>query len=203
VELAPASLRTAGMSIRRALQARRPIRIAVTLAVAGAFFASLGVAAPPEAPVHLTPGAPAPSADLVASLAAKDRELFEAAFDCHLDRLPGLIAEDFEFLHDKAGKTAGSAKEFLDSAAAMCARRAAGTDFKARRELADGSMKVFVLSGYGAMQTGTHRFYALREGQPDQLTETGQFIHVWRQIDGAWKLARVISYDHQLADSAK
>ena len=160
-------------------------------------------AAPPEAPIHLTPGAPPPSAELIATLAAKDRALFEAVFDCQLDRLPGLIADDFEFLHDKGGKTAGSGKEFLDAIAGMCARRAAGTDFKARRELVEGSMKVFVLNGYGAMQMGTHRFYALRDGKQDQLTESGQFIDVWREIDGTWKLARVISYDHQLADSPK
>ena len=36
-------------------------------------------------------------------------------------------------------------------------------------------------------------------GKPDQLTETGKFIDLWKQEGDTWKLARVISYDHVLA----
>ena len=61
-------------------------------------------------------------------------------------------------------------------------------------------MTVHVLNKYGAMQMGTHRFYALVAGQPDRLTETGKFIDVWKNEGGAWKLSRVISYDHVLAE---
>ena len=27
----------------------------------------------------------------------------------------------------------------------------------------------------------------------------GQFIHLWQYKDGAWKITRVISYDHRIA----
>ena len=154
---------------------------------------------PPQAPINLTPGAVA-TPEMVAALAEKDRALFDAVFGCKLDALAPLIADDFEFLHDKHGLTATSGAQFLASIRTMCEGQAAGTNFRARRELVPGTLTTHALDKYGAMQMGTHRFYALREGEPDLLTETGRFIDVWKLEDGDWKLSRVISYDHVLAD---
>ncbi len=61
------------------------------------------------------------------------------------------------------------------------------------------SLKVYPIQNYGAIETGTHTFYAVKQGEPDRLTETGQFAHFWKQENGQWKLSRVLSYDHQLA----
>lgn len=154
----------------------------------------------PSALIHLTPGAPAASSALIAELAEKDRQLFDAVFGCKLDALAKLIADDFEFVHDKYGLTADSGAKFMDGMRQNCKAQEAGTNFRARRELVEGSMAVYVLNDYGAMQMGEHRFFALQPGQPDRLTETGKFIDLWRRIDGEWKLARVISYDHVLAE---
>ena len=153
-----------------------------------------------EAPIHLTPGAAPASPELVATLAEMDRRLFDAVFGCKPAVLATLVAEDLEFFHDKHGLTTQSGAQFVKDITAMCARQAAGTDFRARRELVPGSMSVHVIGDYGAMQMGTHRFYALREGKADRLTETGKFIDLWKREGDGWKLARVISYDHVLAD---
>jgi hypothetical protein len=155
---------------------------------------------PVQADIRLTPGAAPASPELVATLAEKDRELFEAAFGCKPDLLASLIADDFEFLHDKHGRTATTGAQFLEQMQANCNGQQTGENFRARRELVEGSMTVHVLNHYGAMQMGEHRFHALMPGQPDRMTESGRFIHLWRQIDGAWKLTRVISYDHRLAE---
>jgi hypothetical protein len=154
----------------------------------------------PEAPIHLTPGAAPASPELVAALAEKDRLLFDAVFGCKPELLATLVAEDFEFFHDKHGLTTQSGGQFVKDITGMCERQEAGTDFRARRELVPGTMSVHVIGNYGAMQMGTHRFFALRSGKPDRLTETGKFIDVWKREGDAWKLARVISYDHQLAE---
>ena len=60
------------------------------------------------------------------------------------------------------------------------------------------SVKVYVLNNYGAMTVGEHRFFKLTPGKPDEQTETGRFIIVWKLEAGAWKMARVVSYDHHL-----
>jgi hypothetical protein len=108
-----------------------------------------------------------------------------------------VVADDFEFVHDKWGRSARP--QFLDAITLGCQRQKAGTDFKARRELVPGTMSVHLINNYGALQMGTHRFFAVREGQKDRLTETGRFIHLWKLDNGTWTLARAISYDHQLA----
>lgn len=153
---------------------------------------------PPQAPIRLTPGAVA-TPEMVEALEAKDRELFGAVFGCKPDLLVPMVVDDFEFLHDKHGMTATSGAQFIASIRDMCEGQKTGRNFRARRELVPGSMTTHALDKYGAMQMGTHRFYALQPGKPDQLTETGRFIDVWKLDDGAWKLARVISYDHVLA----
>jgi hypothetical protein len=171
------------------------IRLAVLASLA---FALPSLAAEPE--IHLTPG-PKATPELFAALLEQDRVLFDAAFNrCEPESLPALIHADFEFLHDKSGRIAGSREEFLASAREMCAKRNTGENFTARRELILDSMTVHPLVGYGAMQMGTHRFYAVQAGRPDRLTEVAKFIHVWREVDGEWQLARAISYDHQLAE---
>lgn len=155
---------------------------------------------PRAAEIRLTPGAAVASSELVATLAEKDRQLFEAVFGCKLDLLASLVADDFEFVHGKWGLTADSGAKFMQGMRDNCKAQETGQNFRARRELIEGSMTVHMLNNYGAMQMGEHRFYALQPGQPDRLTETGKFIDLWRLIDGEWKLARVISYDHHLAE---
>lgn len=155
----------------------------------------------PEAPIHLTPGATT-SPELVATLAERDRALFAAVFGCDIEALRPMIADDFEFLHDKHGKTDDSGAKFVSDVAAGCERQAAGTDFHSRRELVPGTLQTYALNNYGAVQLGTHRFYALRRGKPDLLTETSRFVDVWKLEGGQWKLARVISYGHELDPAA-
>lgn len=169
-------------------------------AAASLMFAMSGFAADPADNIHLTPG-PVASQEVFDALLEKDGQLFDAVFTaCDADALVALVTDDFEFFHDKGGQTANSGAEFVASIRAMCERRKTGEDFIARRELERDSLSVHLLGGYGAMQMGTHRFYAIVPGKPDRLTEVGKFIDVWQQVDGAWKLARVISYDHRLAE---
>ena len=120
----------------------------------------------PEAPIHLTPGATT-TPELVAALAERDQALFAAVFGCDIDALRPMIADDFEFLHDKHGKIADSGAKFVSNVADGCKRQAAGTDFHSRRELVPGTLQTYALNDYGAVQLGTHRFYALRRGKPD------------------------------------
>lgn len=147
---------------------------------------------------------PRPTQALHDEIAAKDRVFFAAVFDtCDTKTIAGMVTDDFEMYHDKGGQTARSAADLLKSMEGMCARQKTGDDYRARRELVPGSMKVHPLNNYGAVQVGEHRFFKLTPGKPEQLVEVALFTHLWKQDASGWKLARVVSYDHRLTPEGK
>jgi hypothetical protein len=138
---------------------------------------------------------------LLAELAYQDSLFFDAVFTtCNFEKVGEFITDDFEFYHDKWGLIATSRKEFVESIKNLCERQQQGIDYRARRELVKGSMAVYPLNNYGAIQMGLHRFYQKIAGKDDQPTEVAQFTHVWKKDDGAWKISRVLSYDHKPAE---
>jgi len=175
--------------------------------IAGVILAStLGLAAesqPPrpekEAEVHLTPGATA-RPGLLEDVLKADAAFFKAFFDdCDVDVVRGYVTDDFEMFHDKGGRVITSGEQFVTITKEKCQRQRDGIDFLSTRELVRESVKVYPINNYGAIETGTHRFYAVSKNKPNRLTETAQFAHVWKEEDGHWRLARVLSYDHMLA----
>ncbi len=129
---------------------------------------------------------------LFETLANLDQRLFGYFNTCQLEKQKALLAEDIEFYHDKGGLTV-SRLELLKSSYERCANTAT----KLRRELIKGSLEVYPVKGYGAIQKGTHRFYLTEAAQQEVLVEIAQFTHVWQQSDDGWKITRVLSYDHK------
>ena len=151
-----------------------------------------------EAPVNLTPGATA-RPGLADEIRQADAELFRAFDTCAVDTVRRYVADDFEMVHDKGGIVATSGAQFVQETVDKCKRQAEGTDFLSTRKLVPGTLKVYPIQQDGAIATGTHTFYAVKAGEPDRLTETGQFTVFWKQVDGQWKMVRALSYDHVLA----
>ena len=132
--------------------------------------------------------------DLYDKLASMDRALFDAFNAGDADRYKTLISDDAEFYHDQGGLTK-SRKSIVETLERKFqSDRARGE--KMTRELVDGSLKVYPLNNYGAIQTGIHRFYQERAGQQRKPTTIANFIHVWKNTDGQWRIARILSYDH-------
>lgn len=130
---------------------------------------------------------PGPLFEMVRSLDAK---LFEAYNTCDLKTLGGMVSEDLEFYHDKTGLAVGRAV-FLES----IQKNICG---KVRRSLVANSLEVHPLQGYGAVEIGAHRFFHPNE---DEMKAAGdaKFVMLWQNKGGAWKLTRVVSYDHEAA----
>lgn len=144
---------------------------------------------------------PTATKELFDEIAEKDRMLFDAVFNtCDIQALAALVAGDFEMYHDKGGLVATSGAQFVENIRGMCERQKTGEDYRARRELVEGSLEVFPLNNYGAIEVGVHRFYKKTEGQPDKLVEIARFTQVWKKDASGWKLARVLSYDHKLTE---
>jgi ketosteroid isomerase-like protein len=166
---------------------------------AGTWLVLLFVAA--AAPVCAQRAGPEQTQQQFDEVAAADQALFSAFFDrCDIDALAKMVTDDFEMFHDKNGYMTKSGKEFLDAIKATCARQKTGEDYRARREIVPGTLKVYPLNNYGAIETGVHRFFQLLPGKPEKLVEISQFTHVWKKEEGVWKLARALSYDHRLTE---
>jgi len=170
------------------------------------FCAACCLAADPQPPepkkdaeVHLTPGAVA-RPGLLEEVLKADLEFFKAFFDdCDVETVRRYVTDDFEMFHDKSGRAITSGEQFVTITKEKCQRQRDGIDFLSTRELLRESVKVFPINNYGAVETGTHRFYAVSKDKTRRLTETSQFTHVWKEENGQWRLARVLSYDHELA----
>lgn len=141
------------------------------------------------------------SSELFQVLMDKDSLLFNVGFNtCDISQFERLISDDFEFYHDEAGMMASKAVFISSIREGVC-----NLPYKPRRERDKGSVTIFPLRKggvvYGAIQTGSHRFYAMEKGGSEHLTSTAVFTHVWMLENGEWKLRRGLSYDHQ--DSGK
>ena len=132
-------------------------------------------------------GAEPESSALHAEVVRLDDRL-SAAFNAHdLDRLMALFSPDLEFYHDADGL-----QSFAESKAGFGGLFAQNNGIK--RQLVGGTLRVFPIAKYGALELGAHRFCHDENGK--NVCGTFQFVHVWRQQGADWKIARVISYGH-------
>ena len=131
------------------------------------------------------------SGPLFDELAGLDSALFEAAFvTCDADKFRAIFTEDAEFYHDRGGASYGDAVRTMKS----CPR-----DDGVTRTLVPGSLEVYPMADYGAIQIGRHTF--ARAGEPG--SEIAQFVHLWKREGTSWKLARVLSFDHRPCTDAR
>lgn len=130
---------------------------------------------------------PPASPELYAEIAAMDSIMFSAFNARDLDQLRTLFTRDLEFYHDRSGLTS-----YADNMAAF--EELFSRNDGLRRELVPGSLHVYPVPGYGAIQVGEHTFCHGEGGEED--CGTFPFVQVWRQDGDAWKVARVVSYGH-------
>ena len=141
-------------------------------------------------PIVRVSAQPPPSAavpdELFRTIASLDSALFASYDQCDPEKFKSFFADDVEFYHDQGGLTVGSQTLTEQVKKNLCGR--------VRRELVAGTLKVYPMHGYGAVEIGVHRFYQPKQG--NEPTGEAKFIHLWQKKDGAWKITRVISYDH-------
>jgi hypothetical protein len=130
-----------------------------------------------------------PMDELYKTIAGLDATLFDAYNRCQLEKLGSMAAEDLEFYHDQSGLAVGRQSLVDGVKNNICG--------KVQRELIPGTLEVYPLKGYGAVEIGVHRFT-----HPNDATNVGEakFIMLWQLKEGAWKLTRVISFDHHPAN---
>lgn len=124
-----------------------------------------------------------------------DSTLFEAFNTGNASTHTDFFSEDIEFYHDKDGFSETKAAIVSSFDRLQAAR--ADNSYDIRRELISGSLEVYPMSDYGALQIGRHQFYESYRGSAPRLTTKAKFIHLWKRNDDQWTISRVISFDHQ------
>lgn len=130
--------------------------------------------------------------DLTRKVTALDTELFTAYNKCEPDRFGALVAEDLEFYHDETGLSVGRQSTIDALKNNICG--------KVYRDLVPGTLAIYPLKNFGAIQSGIHRFCtpeaAKATGHCPDGSGVGRFTHIWRNQSGKWLLSRILSYDH-------
>lgn len=108
---------------------------------------------------------------------------FDAYNTCDMKTQADLYHEDIEFFHDKGG-LATDKQELLKALKENICNKVTRTVIK-------GSIEVYPIKGYGAIEIGYHKFFNKEE--PNAKSIPSKFIMVWKNENDHWKITKVIS----------
>ena len=120
-------------------------------------------------------------------IAHMDSVVFAAFNARDLDKLATFFAPDLEFYQDNEGVENYS--QTLKDFRGMFQQPA-----PIRRTLVPGSLEVYPIKNYGAIEVGSHRFCHEENGKRE--CGTFKFLHIWRKAGNGWQLSRIVSYAH-------
>jgi len=127
------------------------------------------------------------SSDLFNEINKQDSLLFDAFNTRDIKTFKSYFSKDLEFFHDKGGLT-----NYDYTVNFLSETKIKESDL--RRDLVKGTLEVYPIPGYGAIEIGSHRFCHDENGKLD--CGTFKFVQVWQKKDDQWKVTRVISYAH-------
>lgn len=115
-----------------------------------------------------------------------DSIFFEDYNTCsvNLDKYGSFFSDNIEFYHDQGGLLT-SKQDIIDATKKnICG--------KVTRELIKGSIEVYPIKDFGAVEMGLHKFHNNQEpvGTPSKV---GRFIIIWESVNDEWKIKRVVS----------
>lgn len=115
-----------------------------------------------------------------------DSLFFGAYNTCNinLDKYGLFFSDNIEFYHDQGGLLT-SKQDIIDATKKnICG--------KVTRELVKGSIEVYPIKNFGAVEIGLHKFHNNQEpvGTPSKI---GRFVIVWENKHDEWKIKRVVS----------
>lgn len=131
-------------------------------------------------------------------IARMDSLYFSALNDCDLEGYASILSEDFELIHDQ-GVYVASKDEQMEEIGVFCGSEQRSRQHL-RRELVEGSLMVYPMHVYGALQVCDHVFYLQLDDGTEKVVSIAKMTALWKLvdlIDREWKLTRVISYDLQ------
>ena len=111
----------------------------------------------------------------------------------YLKKQESIYSDTIEFFHDKAGLINSKSEIILGTKNNICG--------KVTRYIIPGSIEVYPIHNYGAVEIGFHRFYNNQE--PDAASKPSKFIIVWKKEKENWTITKVVSLHWQQAHKEK
>ncbi|MGH8283167.1 MAG: nuclear transport factor 2 family protein [Gammaproteobacteria bacterium] len=138
-------------------------------------------------------GVPTQSA-LFATVSKLDSGLFDSFNHCsspkELQKHASYLAPNLEFYHDTGGVTWSRSAYLAKTKKNVCG--------VFRRELIAGSLEIFPIKGYGAIEQGKHQFCYIKSGE---CFGVAQFLILWHHLSDKWEATRIFSYGHHPMES--
>lgn len=124
--------------------------------------------------------------ELYKTIVKLDSVFFDAYNHCDtkFETYADFYADDIEFYHDQGGLS-NSKKDILEGTKKFICG-------KVTRTLIPGSIEVYPIKGYGAIEIGLHSF-SNNTNPPDEPKKVSRFTIFWKQVNGTWKIAKVVS----------
>ena len=121
--------------------------------------------------------------ELYETIVLMDRKFFDAYNNCDLKKQASIYSDSIEFYHDQGGLMT-SKQDILDGTEKnICG--------KVTRELVKGSIEVYPIKDYGAVEIGLHKFHNNQE--TDTPSHPSKFIIMWQNVNDDWIITKVIS----------
>ena len=112
-----------------------------------------------------------------------DSIYFNAYNTYDMETQTAIYDENLEFFHDKGGLSNSKADVLTAIENNICG--------KVTRTLIKGSVEVYPIHDYGAVQIGYHKFFNNKE--PNAKSIPSKFIIIWKNNENTWKITKVIS----------
>ncbi|MBL7737967.1 MAG: nuclear transport factor 2 family protein [Chitinophagaceae bacterium] len=123
------------------------------------------------------------SQELYDTIVKHDSLFFTAYNNCDLALQANYYDDSIEFYHDKGGLMTSKQQLLEGTKNNICG--------KVTRELVKGSIEVYPIKDYGAIEMGLHIFHNKQE--PDAIPHASKFIIFWQHKNNEWKMKRVVS----------
>ncbi len=128
---------------------------------------------------HIKPYKPIDK-NIFGQIVAMDKAFFNAYNTCDLEKQSSIYSENIEFFNDKRGLMTSKEELLAGTKNNICG--------KVTRTLIEGSIEVYPINGYGAVEIGYHKFYNNQE--PDAPSYPSKFIIMWKKNKINGKLPR-------------
>jgi len=112
-----------------------------------------------------------------------DSIFFNAYNNCNLETQDSLYSDSIEFYHDQGGLTTSKKDILAATKMNICG--------KVTRELVKGSIEVYPIKDYGAVEMGFHKCHNKME--KNAKPKASRFIIIWQNKNEKWIMSRVIS----------